>query len=494
MRRTKIVCTIGPASNTRGNIERLLRAGMNVARLNFSHGTHEEHARVIVLLREQSARLGQPLAILQDLSGPKVRLGSFDAPYPVFKSGQYVGLTAETIGLGSRCFGEQTCSVLPLPILPLLEALKPKDILLVDDGKIQLRVVQARSDVEPVVWTKCLVGGEISPRKGVTAPGVSFDVAAVTEKDLEDLRFGLAQGVDWVAASYVRRASDLTPLKEVMQALGVSVPLIAKIEKFEAVKNLESILGVVDGMMVARGDLGVETPFDEVPIVQKRIIKACNRAGKPVITATQMLESMLQNPRPTRAEAADVANAILDGTDAVMLSGETAAGLYPVEAVQTMHQIAVRTEAAFFQENNYAQRIPTPTATTEAVACATAEVACQINASAILCATTSGQTARKVAQHRPRVPILAATTRQSTVNQLALSWGVLPFLVEQVMNTDTLLQITLSAAQQQKWIRIGDLVVLTAGVPVNNPGSTNLLKVHTVGQPLEPRPSEPNTA
>ncbi len=498
MRRTKIVCTIGPASNKRGVLEKLLHAGMDVARLNFSHGAHEEHALAIRNLRDLATRCGRPLAILQDLSGPKVRLGAFATPTILLKRGQEVGLTSgatqaapmvEAFASALDAALSLAPACIPLPVPELLNALKPGRALLLDDGKIELRVTRCEGQPntpERIIWARVVVGGELKPHKGVTAPGVSFGVPAVTEKDKDDLRFGLSQGVDWVAASYVRRADDLTPLRAIMVELGIHVPLIAKIEKFEAVQNLDSILRVVDGVMVARGDLGVEMPFDEVPIVQKTIIKACNRAGKPVITATQMLESMIQNPRPTRAEATDVANAILDGTDAVMLSGETAAGQFPVEAVKTMARIALRAEAAFFKETDFARRLAPPADVTGAVARATAEMAQQLHATAILCATTTGGSARKVAQFRPNVPILGVTTSRATFHQLALTWGVTPYLMGPVSDTDAMMLTTMQAAQQVKMVKPGDRVILTAGVPVNNPGTTNLIKVHTIGQPLDP--------
>lgn len=498
MRRTKIVCTIGPSSRKRGVIEKLLRAGMDVARLNFSHGTHAEHAEAIADLRAIAAKLNRPLALLQDLSGPKVRLGQFPVPSVLLRRGQEVGFTqlvegeadltaASALEAWQKRTGDNT--LLPLPLPPLIAALKPNCQLLLDDGKIALRVVRCigePGDPNRVVWARCTVGGELKPRKGVTAPGVKFDVPAITEKDLDDLRFGLEQGVDWVAASYVRSPEDLQPLFDLMKQVGRKVPLIAKIEKAEAVQNLSALLHVVDGIMVARGDLGVEMPFDEVPIVQKKIILACNRACKPVITATQMLESMMQNPRPTRAEATDVANAILDGTDAVMLSGETAAGQFPVEAVQTMARIALRAEAALFENPEFDRRLPVPHGVTEAVARATATIASEIRAKTILCATTSGATARRVAQHRPRVPIVGVTTETATYRQLALTWGVQPLLVERVHDTDAMLQVTVDAAAEARLVKEGDKVVLTAGVPVNNPGTTNLIQVHTIGQDFKP--------
>jgi len=487
MRRTKIVCTIGPASSKRSIMEKMLTAGMDVARLNFSHGTHETHAANIALLRELARKMGKPLALLQDLSGPKIRLGDFPVPIAI-KRGQEVGFCSDY----AHCADTLNEIMIPLPVPGLISALKVGSQLLIDDGKLAFRVTRIEGEKNSssrVAWAKCTVSGEIKSRKGVTAPGVAFETQAITEKDLEDLRFGLAQGVDWVAVSYVRKASDMDPIFALMKEVGIVAPVIAKIEKFEAVKNFESILKRVQGIMVARGDLGVETPFDEVPLVQKSIIRQCNRAGKPVITATQMLESMLQNPRPTRAETTDVANAILDGTDAVMLSGETAAGLFPVEAVRTMARIALTSEGALYKMTNYRERLKPTTNVTEAIARATADIAEQINATAILCATANGGTARAVAQFRPDVPILGVTTSEKTYRQLALTWGVVPALIDQVEDTDSMLRLTCEVAEKRKLVKTGDTVVLTAGVPVNSPGTTNLIEVHKIGQSHFPKPT-----
>jgi pyruvate kinase len=464
---------------------------MDVARLNFSHGTHEEHGHVIRDLRDLSERLGRPIAILQDLSGPKVRLGLLDTATLPISRGDIVGFVpTERVSAGKSAEG---CKLLPLPVIELLTALRVGDTLLLDDGKICLKVTQgceAPSGDGCVVWARCTVGGEVKPRKGITAPGVSFAVSAVTQKDREDLRFGLAAEVDWVAVSYVRGPADIEPIREIMREAGVHRPIIAKIEKWEAVRHLDALIAAVDGVMVARGDLGVEMPFDEVPLVQKRIIRACNCAGKPVITATQMLESMISSPRPTRAEATDVANAIFDGTDAVMLSGETAVGSYPLEAVRTMARIAQKTETAYLKAHGYNDTLPLDTDVTSAVARATAEIAAQVGARAILCATTSGNTARKVARHRPRVPILGATTSLTACYQLALSWGVVPYYIGPVRDTDSMMQTTIEAAERVRLAHTGDRVVLTAGVPVNNSGTTNLIKVHTVGTPLSPESTD----
>jgi len=474
LRRTKIVCTIGPSCSNRNVMEKLVRAGMDVARLNFSHGSHSSHAAVISDLRQISARTGKPLPILQDLSGPKVRLGSLLTESILLKRGAVIGFTDAAVQ------HPDTPSILPLPVPELIAALKVGSTLLLDDGKIALKVTDCSQRIAGgagVVWARVTAPGAVRPRKGVTAPGLTFNLPAVTEKDLLDLRFGLASGIDIVAASYVRCAEDLDPLFAVMKEVGRRVPVIAKIEKFEAVK-------VVDGIMVARGDLGVEMPFDEVPMVQKRIIRACNCAGIPVITATQMLESMITCPRPTRAETTDVANAIFDGTDAVMLSGETASGDYPDIAVRTMAKIALKADTAFLQDSAYRARLPLARDITTAVARATADIAGEIGAKAILCATSSGSTARRVSQYRPKVPIVGVTTQPATFRWLALVWGVTPRLVSEVHDTEAMMDTTIEAARDMGAVKSGDLVVLTAGVPVNRPGFTNLIKVHIVGDPV----------
>jgi pyruvate kinase len=475
MRRTKIVCTIGPASAKPSVLEGLLRAGMDVARLNFSHGTHEQHADVIANLRRLSERQDRPLALLQDLSGPKVRLGDIGCGPITLKRGQTIVLTTRPVA-GTA---DEVC----LPVPALIAALKPGDRLLADDGRVELAVVK-KTDTD--VTARAVAPGVLSSRKGVTAPGVSLNIAAVTEKDKDDIRFGLAQRVDWVAASYVRGPDDIAPLRAIMEETGVWRPVIAKIEKMEAVRNLEAILQVVEGIMVARGDLGVEIPIDEVPIVQKRIIRHCNAAGKPVITATQMLDSMMNNPRPTRAEVTDVANAIFDGTDAVMLSGETAAGSYPLESVRMMAKVAIRADAALPDRNVFSGDQRLKRQMTEVVAQATVEMARALGATAILCATTSGSTVRLIAKYRPDGRLIAATPVPETYRRLALTWGAAPILIGEVLDTDQMMEETISTAANRRLIKTGDRVILTAGVPVNIVGNTNLIRVHIVGQPISP--------
>lgn len=469
MRRTKIVCTIGPDTSSSAMLAKLLRAGMDVARLNFSHGTHEQHRLVFTRLRELTREHDRPVAILQDLSGPKIRLGEIEAGMVPLRRGQQITLTAREVP------GDAETIWLPVP--ELIAALQPGDRLYADDGRVEMRVIEASGEE---VRVRVIVPGDLSSRKGVTAPGVPLNLPAVTEKDLADLRFGLSMGVDWVAASYVRGPEEIAPLRAVMEEMGIRRPILAKIEKLEAVQCIEEIVAAADGIMVARGDLGVEIPIDEVPVVQKRIIKLCNQAGKPVITATQMLDSMIFNPRPTRAEVTDVANAILDGTDAVMLSGETAIGKYPVEAVRMMARIAARAEPYMPERSAFEGHQHSPANVTEAVAQATVEMARVLKVAAILCATTSGSTARLIAKYRPKTPVIGATPRIETYRRLALTWGVRPVLIGPMTDTDAMFRETLSVVTARRLVKPGDRVILTAGVPVGVVGTTNLIRVHEV--------------
>ncbi len=475
MRCTKIICTIGPATASSERLSALIQAGMDVARLNFSHGTHEWHGEVIQRIRRLSAEAGKPVAILQDLCGPKLRLGMLpDEGVPV-QSGQSVCFVLAEQGADA--------SNIPLPHSTLFALMRPGERVLIDDGRVEIVVTQR--DLHSI-HGEVRIGGVLRSRKGVNLPDTRLPVTSVTERDLEDLRFGIEQGVDWVAVSFVREAQDLQPVRYTIEAAGADIGVIAKIEKREAVENFEGILQAADGIMIARGDLGVEMPIDEVPLLQKEIIARCNRAGKPVITATQMLETMISAPHPTRAEATDVANSILDGTDAVMLSGETAMGQYPVEAVTVMHRIALRTEQAL-KEGVVAQ--PNQPAAgslsiTEAVAEAVCHIAYDISACAIICATTSGSTARLVSKYRPKTPIVAFSPNEITYRRLALSWGVQPRLIPQVYTMEEMLQTAVNTAVELGLASEGDKVVITAGVPIGVPGYTNLIKVHTIGQPI----------
>ena len=477
MRRTKIVCTIGPATRSAENLRLLVEAGMNVARLNFSHGSHQQHAEVIGHLRAISREMSTPLAILQDLSGPKVRVGAIAGEGVLLRPGAEITLTLDDVP------GDEHQINLPVP--EIFEAVGTGTHLMLDDGLLELRVKSKRAGA---LVCEVIVGGLLSSNKGVNVPGVSLPIAAVTDKDLDDLRFGIAQKVDYVAASFVRTASDIAVLRGVCEAARAKIPLIAKIEKHEAVQNIDAIMEAVDGIMVARGDLGVEVPIDEVPVIQKMLIRKANRAGKPVITATQMLDSMIRNPRPTRAEVSDVANAIFDGTDAVMLSGETAVGLYPFETVRMMAKIATHTEGSIDYGNilDEKTRLDTGQSITGAVGQATCDIAHDLSCTAILTASATGRTARVVSRYRPRAPIICATNRLETYQRLALVWGVQPVMVEIADDSDSMMQASIDAAEQTGLVKTDDVVVLTGGVPVGRPGSTNFIKIHRIGQPLRP--------
>ncbi len=473
MRRTKIVATLGPATSTPERIAGLIRAGMNVARLNFSHGTHAEHAARIAMVRRAAAEAGRHVAILQDLQGPKIRTGPLENGQPVeLVAGQRFVITTEPI-VGDAHRVSTTYRALPLDV-------RPRDRILLSDGLIEL-VVTGHTDTE--VETEVVHGGRLREHQGINLPGVRVSAPAATEKDLADLAFGLEQGVDYVALSFVRRASDVREVKEFIRRAGKQTPVIAKIERPEALDVLPEILAEADGIMVARGDLGVEMPPERVPIVQKQIIAAANQALLPVITATQMLESMIHNPRPTRAEASDVANAIIDGTDAVMLSGETAAGAYPIEAVQMMALIADAVEASY----TGGQHSTTPRwsiapaqSTPRAIAAAACTIANSLPVRFIVVLTQSGASARLVSHYRPDVPILAFCPSEETARRTSLYWGVTPIVIEARDRLDELEQQIVRMMRETGMIRKGDLIVLSGGHPVYRYGPTNFLKVITI--------------
>lgn len=474
MRRTKIVCTLGPAVDGVDNLALLATAGLDVARLNFSHGTYDEHQARYDAVREAAKRTRKPIAVLQDLCGPKIRVGNVAEGTRLRKDARFV-LTTQAVA------GNE--NIVSLPIPELFAAVSLGDRLLLDDGLLELVVTDKSADE---LVTRVITGGTLGSKKGISAPGVSLDIEAVTDKDEADVRFGLDMGVDYVALSFVRGAGDVKRLRALMEQHGRVVPIIVKIEKGEAVANLDEILEVADGAMVARGDLGVEMPVEEIASVQKRVIRACNQRGKPVITATQMLDSMIRNPRPTRAEVTDIFNAVLDGTDAVMLSGETAVGAYPFDAVKVMARVAQSAE----KEMDYARILKEKhdlhgtESVTDAIGEAVVTIAEDQNAKAILCATATGGTARVVSKFKPRAPIVAATTDEQTYRRMALYWGVYPLLVPTPRDTDHMVAQTVEAAVREGCAASGDLVVITAGTPIGIPGSTNLIKVHTVGQPL----------
>ncbi|EFO82067.1 pyruvate kinase [Oscillochloris trichoides DG-6] len=470
MRPTKIVATLGPATNTPERIAGLIRAGMDVARLNFSHGTHAEHAARIAMVRRAAAEAGRQVAILQDLQGPKIRTGALLAAQPVdLVAGQHFTITTDAI-LGDATRVSTTYHDLPHDV-------QPGDRILLSDGLIELRVL---SHTERSVSTEVIHGGRLKQHQGINLPGVRVSAPAATPKDLEDLRFGLEQGVDYVALSFVRAASDILQVKAIIQAAGKTTPVIAKIERPEALDVLPEILAVADAIMVARGDLGVEMPPERVPLVQKQIIDAANRALIPVITATQMLESMIQNPRPTRAEASDVANAIIDGTDAIMLSGETAAGNYPLESVAMMALIADAIESSGrHADHNAAPRwaLPEVQSTPRAIAAAACTIATSLPIRAIAVLTQSGSSARLVSHYRPAVPIIAFCPSAETCRRTSLYWGVTSFEVAPREQIEEIEQEILHLLHHYGFAQPGDLIALTGGHPIYRYGATNFLKV-----------------
>jgi pyruvate kinase len=469
MRRTKIVATIGPASRERTEIERLIAAGVDVVRLNFSHGTRAEHGEVVERVREIAGASGRAVAILQDLSGPKIRTGRLAGGGPVeLRDGSRIVITTDESVEGDAQLISTTYEALPRDV-------HPGDRILLDDGALELRVVDsAGSDVACTV----VHGGRLKPHKGMNLPGVALSTPALTPKDREDLAYGVRAGVDYVALSFVRSAADLIETKSLIASLGSAAPVIAKIEKREAVEALDSILDVADGVMVARGDLGVELSTEEVPTLQKRIIEKTSNVGKVVITATQMLESMVDNPRPTRAEASDVANAILDGTDAVMLSAETATGRFPVECVETMARIARYTE------EHLGFRAPARLAirgaeTACSLARAAGAVAEELGCRLIVAFTESGMTARLVSSYQPRARIVAITPHESTYRRLALWWGVTPLLTAERETTDEMIRRGEEQLREHGMARSGDTVVMLSGQS-RTPGATNTLHVATI--------------
>ncbi len=468
MRRTKIVCTIGPASQSPETLEQLIRAGMDVARLNFSHGTQAEHLEVITAVRRIAGSLGRSVAILQDLAGVKIRIGEMASGSVTLEAGAPFTLTTRHV-LGSR-------HEVSVPYPHLVTDVQPGDTLLLSDGDVELEVI---GTTEEDVRCQVITGGALASRKGVHLPARSTTAAAFTDKDRDDLAFGLRYEVDYVALSFVRTAADVLEVRGMIQDHGSTVPLIAKIETQPALTNIDEIIHSVDGVMVARGDLGVAIPLATVPRLQKMLIEKANRAGKPVITATHMLRSMQDSPRPTRAEVADVANAVLDGTDAVMLSEETAIGRFPVEAVTMMAAIAVDAESSF-PFDAWLHRFETGGPLPEAVARAACTLAADIDAAAIVACTQSGSSARRVARCRPRTPILAPTPHAETYRRLALVWGVTPLLSQSQPTTDELIDEAVGAALAAARVQRGDTVVITAGVPIGRPGMTNLIKVQTL--------------
>lgn len=471
MRKTKIVCTIGPSSESLDNTKKLIMAGMNVARLNFSHGDFEEHGNRIKTIRQASEELGKSIAILLDTKGPEIRTGKLKEEPIELVQDELITLTTEEI-LGDKDRLSITYKELPGDV-------EVGSTILIDDGLIGLTVVDIQG-----TEIKCRIvnGGTIKSKKGVNVPGVNISLPGITEKDANDIKFGIEQGIDFIAASFVRKASDVLEIRALLEKHNAThIQIISKIENQQGVDNLDEILEVSDGLMVARGDLGVEIPAEDVPLVQKRMIEKCNRVGKPVITATQMLDSMQRNPRPTRAEASDVANAIFDGTDAIMLSGETAAGKYPVESVLTMSRIAEKAESALeYREIFIKQSNAQQTTVTEAISQAVANSALELNAKAIITSTETGYTARMVSKYRPKAPIIAVTTVDQTCRRLALNWGVTPVKGQVATSTDEMFDNAMKGGLDSGLVKEGDLVVITAGIPLGRSGSTNLVKIGQV--------------
>ncbi|MCR8928652.1 pyruvate kinase [Priestia megaterium] len=477
MRKTKIVCTIGPASESVEKLVELINSGLNVCRLNFSHGDFEEHGARIVNIREAAKQTGKTVGILLDTKGPEIRTNTMENGAIELEEG------AEIIVSMTEVVG--TTEKFSITYPGLIDDVHVGSKILLDDGLIGLEVLDInKTDGE--IKTKVLNPGTLKNKKGVNVPNVSVNLPGITEKDASDIVFGIEQGIDFIAASFVRRASDVLEIRELLEKHNAAhIQIISKIENQEGVDNIKEILEVSDGLMVARGDLGVEIPAEEVPLVQKDLIKQCNALGKPVITATQMLDSMQRNPRPTRAEASDVANAIFDGTDAIMLSGETAAGSYPVEAVQTMHSIASRAEQALNYSEILQQRSKqVGPSITDAIGQSVVHTALNLNASAIVAPTESGYTAKIVSKYRPQSPIVAVAANDSVARRLSLVWGVTPVVGERVNTIDDMLDHAVNDAVKTGVVAHGDLVVITAGVPVGESGATNLMKVQVVGDVL----------
>lgn len=476
MKKTKIVCTIGPASDSEETLRELFKAGLNVCRLNFSHGTHEDHQVRIDRIKKVREELNLPVAIMLDTKGPEIRVKKFANNSVRLTRGQQFTLTTRDIA------GNETiCSV---TYKNLAKEIHPQDRILIDDGLIELRVEQVTDDTD--ILCTVLSEGIVSNNKGINIPGVKIRLPFLSPQDIEDLKFGVKNKIDFIASSFTRGPADVLSIRKVLEEEnGNNINIIAKIENQEGVDSIDKILEVADGIMVARGDLGIEIPPEQIPLVQKMIIKKTLQASKAVITATQMLESMTHNPRPTRAEVTDVANAIFDGTSAIMLSGETAAGKYPVETVKMMNSIAVTAEASLNYEKILREAAQEHSLTiTNAIAHATCSMAMEMNAQVIVTATSSGETPKALSKYKPKVPVVAVTPSQETARRLSLNWGVYPILAPHFKSTDEMFETCIDVAKEAGFVQEGELAVLTAGVPIGLAGSTNLLKVETVGKIL----------
>ncbi|MEJ7230383.1 pyruvate kinase [Staphylococcus epidermidis] len=476
MRKTKIVCTIGPASESEEMLEKLMNAGMNVARLNFSHGSHEEHKARIDTIRKVAKRLNKTIGLLLDTKGPEIRTHNMKDGLIVLEKGKEVIVSMNEV--------EGTPEKFSVTYENLINDVNIGSYILLDDGLVELQVKEINKDKGEV---KCdiLNTGELKNKKGVNLPGVKVNLPGITDKDADDIRFGIKENVDFIAASFVRRPSDVLDIRQILEEEKAEITIFPKIENQEGIDNIEEILEVSDGLMVARGDMGVEIPPESVPMVQKDLIRKCNKLGKPVITATQMLDSMQRNPRATRAEASDVANAIYDGTDAVMLSGETAAGQYPEEAVKTMRNIVVSAEAAQDYKKLLSDRTKlVETSLVNAIGVSVAHTALNLNVKAIVAATESGSTARTISKYRPHSDIIAVTPSEKTARQCAIVWGVNPVVKEGRKTTDALLNNAVATAVETGRVSNGDLIIITAGVPTGEKGTTNMMKIHLVGDEI----------
>ncbi len=473
VRKAKIVCTLGPACGKYEIIREMVKAGMDVARLNFSHGTYDMHLGFYKLVKQAEKELDKPIAVMLDTKGPEIRTGALKGGKPVIlKDNQIFILTTEQIE------GDDKKVSVSYDRLPM--EVEVGQSIFIDDGTIHLVVEEIKGKE---IVCRVVVGGELGEHKGVNVPGADLSVPVLTEKDISDIKWGIEHDVDYIAVSFVRTRGDIIEVRKILESFNSNIKIIAKIETRQAASNLNDLINVVDGMMVARGDLGVELPTEEVPLIQKKIIELCRKNSKPVIVATQMLDSMIRNPRPTRAEASDVANAVIDGADALMLSGETAKGKYPIEAVKVMAKIIKRVEK---EVTMWQRSISLPAAITvpDAISHASVTIANDMKSSAILSLSRTGSTARMVAKYRPLCPIIAATPYEKTLRELSLVWGVIPILNEDMNNMEDAVESALEVAQEKGLLKEGDLIVITAGIPVKLPGTTNVVQVHTIGKVL----------
>lgn len=474
MRKTKIVCTIGPSSSDEEIFKELVLNGANVARLNFSHGTHAEHKEKILTIKKVREELNTSTAIMLDTKGPEIRIRDFETGQAELIKGQEFIITTREL--------QGNDSIVSVTYDQFAKDIKTGDTILIDDGLISMEAVEIINDTD----VKCLVknGGTVKNKKGINVPNVQINLPALTDRDISDIKFGIELGIDYIAASFIRKSDDVIQIRRILEEeKAAHIMIISKIENRQGVENIDEIIETSDGIMVARGDLGVEIPAEEVPLVQKMLIKKCNEAGKPVITATQMLDSMIRNPRPTRAEVSDVATAIFEGTDAIMLSGETASGCYPVEAVKTMARIALMIEGSLNYSELLKSKSPASNCSvTDSISYAACKSSLDLNASAIISATASGYTAANVSRYRPMAPIIAATQSEQVMRKLALYCGVYPIKIGKLQSTDIIIESSVEAALKLGYLKNGDLTIITAGVPVGVSGITNLLKVHIVNE------------